>query len=529
MIGFRGVATADVDVRTIDINQCDDGGGAFAGTHRCSNTTKCVHVPGMGFQSGTYRCVCRDSFYFPHQGEQSGGHFEGADVEREYHLLQMGQPNRYEEGFACLPCREGCETCLDDSPCFLENDILLRILILSVQGICIFLTGVLIAVVFKYKNLKVINCDSPWMLIVVLLGAFLLYCELVAMFFHPTVLVCFMQRWLRGWGFAIAYGMLVLKIYRKLAIFQTRSATRVLVRDRDVLKWLVLIVIVLTGYLAAWTAFSVQSMRNCKVDIVTIGFTDTGMKFSMCMMEWWDYVIEIIEFLFLLFGIYLCYSVRAAPSEFHETRYISVAIYNETIFSTFLYISRHFIWGKVAPDWIYLMYFLRSQLTTTVMLALIFIPKLKVIHKLLHDESFRERVNSRVVYDGKWHNSFRRPNSSSSNVNNDHNFNPEDVREELKRLYTQLEVYKTKSLRIDNPHLPSKKKSNVSKWRAPRRFSRGYSLRTHSGHSESERSSEIARSNESLGKAVELHDYRVNHVDPTDQSHCSSQKWLCQQ
>ena len=101
--------------------------------------------------------------------------------------------------------------------------------------------------------------------------------------------------------------------------------------------------------------------------------------------------------------------------------------------------------------------------------------------------------------------------------------------EELKRLYTQLEVYKTKSLRIDNPHLPSKKKSNVSKWRAPRRFSRGYSLRTHSGHSESERSSEIARSNESLGKAVELHDYRVNHVDPADQSHCSSQKWLCQQ
>ncbi|XP_033628559.1 probable G-protein coupled receptor 158 [Asterias rubens] len=391
------------------------------------------------------------------------------------------------------------------------------------------MTGALMVVVFKYKNLKVINCDSPWMLIVVLLGGFLLYSELVAMFFHPSVVVCFMQRWLRGWGFAIAYGMLVLKIYRKLAIFQTRSATRVLVRDRDVLKWLVLIVVVLSGYLAAWTAFSVQNVKNCNVDVVDVRIAEDGMKFSVCLMEWWDYVIEIIEFLFLLFGIYLCYSVRAAPSEFHETRYISIAIYNETIFSSFLYVSRHFVWGKVAPDWIYLTYFLRSQLTTTVMLALIFIPKIKVIHKLLHDESFRERVNSRVVYDGKWHNSFRRPNSSSSNMNNDHNFSPEDVREELKRLYTQLEVYKTKSLRIDNPHLPSKKKSGVSKWRAPRRFSRGYSLRTHSGHSESERSSEIARSNESLGKAVELHDYRVNHVEPGDQSHCSSQKWLCQQ
>lgn len=84
-------------------------------------------------------------------------------------------------------------------------------------------------------------------------------------------------------------------------------------------------------------------------------------------------------------------------------------------------------------------------------------------------------------------------------------------------MYTQLEIYKTKSLRIDNPHLPSKKRGGVSKWRAPRRFSRGHSLRTHSGHSESERSSEIARSNESLTKAVELNDYRSNHrVDGFD-------------
>ena len=67
---------------------------------------------------------------------------------------------------------------------------------------------------FQIPDLQVINCDSPGMLVVVLLGAFLLYSELVAMFFHPTVLVCFMQRWLRGLGFAIAYGMLVLKIYR---------------------------------------------------------------------------------------------------------------------------------------------------------------------------------------------------------------------------------------------------------------------------------------------------------------------------
>ena len=50
-----------------------------------------------------------------------------------------------------------------------------------------------------------------------------------------------------------------------------------------------------------------------------------------------------VELLFLIFGIYLCYSVRGAPCEFHENRYISVAIYNETIFSLFLYVSRYVI------------------------------------------------------------------------------------------------------------------------------------------------------------------------------------------
>lgn len=35
--------------------------------------------------------------------------------------------------------------------------------------------------------------------------------------------------------------------------------------------------------------------------------------------------------------------------------------------------------------------------------------------------------------------------------------NPEDIRVELKRLYTQLEVLKNKSLRLDNPHISKRR------------------------------------------------------------------------
>jgi len=46
-----------------------------------------------------------------------------------------------------------------------------------------------------------------------------------------------------------------------------------------------------------------------------------------------------VEFLFLLWGIRLCIMVRKAPSEFNESRYISMAIYNEFLLSIFLNVS----------------------------------------------------------------------------------------------------------------------------------------------------------------------------------------------
>lgn len=46
--------------------------------------------------------------------------------------------------------------------------------------------------------------------------------------------------------------------------------------------------------------------------------------------------------------------------------------------------------------------------------------------------------------------------------------NPEEIRKELKRLYTQLEILKNKTLRLDNPH--------ISKRRGGRKTHRRFSL-----------------------------------------------------
>jgi hypothetical protein len=46
------------------------------------------------------------------------------------------------------------------------------------------------------------------------------------------------------------------------------------------------------------------------------------------------------EFLFLLWGIYLCYAVRTVPSAFHEPRYMAVAVHNELIITAIFHTIR---------------------------------------------------------------------------------------------------------------------------------------------------------------------------------------------
>lgn len=52
------------------------------------------------------------------------------------------------------------------------------------------------------------------------------------------------------------------------------------------------------------------------------------------------FVFPAAEFLFLLWGVYLCYAVRTVPSAFHEPRYMAVAVYNELLISAIFHIIR---------------------------------------------------------------------------------------------------------------------------------------------------------------------------------------------
>ena len=117
-----------------------------------------------------------------------------------------------------------------------------------------------------------------------------------------------MEPWFREVGFAFCYGAIVIKVYRIFAEFQTRKAHRVCVRDKDLLKYLGGIVMVVLGYMSAWTALVLDGVDDISQiswldgivnldikgrNILEEKSTKDGLRYIVCRKMSWDYVTEI--------------------------------------------------------------------------------------------------------------------------------------------------------------------------------------------------------------------------------------------
>lgn len=60
-----------------------------------------------------------------------------------------------EEVYTCLPCREGCSFCTDDTPCYAQEDKYLRLAIISFQTLCMLLDFISMLVVYHFRKAKV--------------------------------------------------------------------------------------------------------------------------------------------------------------------------------------------------------------------------------------------------------------------------------------------------------------------------------------------------------------------------------------
>ncbi|KAM8967675.1 metabotropic glycine receptor [Pelodytes ibericus] len=443
---FRGVLKVDVNLQKIDIDQCSNDGW-FSGTHRCQhNSSKCIPIKGRGFVLGAYKCICKTGFYHPDIFSVNG--FQRQNMDNHFSRGEIS-----EEEYKCLPCREGCPYCMDDAPCYAQEDKYLRVAIISFQAFCMLLDFISMIVVYHFRRAKSIRASGLILLETILFGSLLLYFPVVILYFEPSTFRCILLRWVRLLGYATVYGTVTLKLYRVLRVFLSRTAQRIpYMTSCRVMRMLSGILLLVIWFLVAWTSAVCQNMdRN--ISLIVQGETSDQLQFNMCLIDRWDYMMAVAEMLFLLWGVYLCYAVRTVPSAFHEPRYMAVAVHNELIISALFHTIRFVLAPKLQPDWMLMLFFVHTHLTVTVTIGLLLIPKFSQSNNNPRDDIAAEAYEDEIDM-GR---SGSYLNSSITSAWSEHSLDPEDIRDELKKLYTQLEIYKRKKMIANNPHLQKKR------------------------------------------------------------------------
>ena len=77
-------------------------------------------------------------------------------------LIFQGLESFFDEptAFECLKCAEGCESCVDSSPCIVTLNWVLRTILLILQCVIIGCLPVVVLFTYKYKEIKVYTCHS---------------------------------------------------------------------------------------------------------------------------------------------------------------------------------------------------------------------------------------------------------------------------------------------------------------------------------------------------------------------------------
>ncbi|KAM6134397.1 LOW QUALITY PROTEIN: metabotropic glycine receptor [Pterocles gutturalis] len=443
---FRGVVKVDINLQKVDIDQCSSEGW-FSGTHRCHlNNSECMPIKGLGFVLGAYKCICKAGFYHPNIFSVNS--FPRKDAENRFSVGELS-----EEVYTCLPCREGCSYCTDDTPCYAQEDKYLRLAIISFQTLCMLLDFISMLVVYHFRKAKSIRASGLVLLETILFGSLLLYFPVVILYFEPSVFRCVLLRWVRLLGFATVYGTVTLKLHRVLKVFLSRTAQRIpYMTGGRVMRMLAVILLVVFWFLVGWTSAITQNLER-NIPLIGQGQTSDHLIFNMCLIDRWDYMMAVAEFLFLLWGVYLCYAVRTVPSAFHEPRYMAVAVHNELIISAIFHTIRFVLASRLQSDWMLMLFFAHTHLTVTVTVGLLLIPKFSHSSNNPRDDIATEAYEDELDM-GR---SGSYLNSSINSAWSEHSLDPEDIRDELKKLYAQLEIYKRKKMIANNPHLQQKR------------------------------------------------------------------------
>ncbi|XP_029158629.1 probable G-protein coupled receptor CG31760 isoform X2 [Nylanderia fulva] len=464
--GVREFISIDIDISGLEVNQCDVSPqnrndelenlssnqiAFFRGTHKChTDTTQCVYQGpgsrvnengvGAGWAKGAYVCKCRQGFYSTTHYRTG---FDGILVEAAWKEMEENKSDSYERVFRCLRCAPGCARCKGPELCLATYNWPFRITLLAVSIFCAFGTIVLVAYMYQHRKLKVFKVASPIFLSITLLGCALMYLEMAAIFPVLDMYSCIATKWTRHMGFCVSYTALLMKTWRVSLTYRVKSAHKVKLTDKQLLQWMVPILLVMLIFLGTWTVSSPPY-----AEVIT---DNHDLKFYQCSYNWWDHSLAIGEILFLAWGIKVCYNVRNAESLFNEARLISYAIYNIAAVNITMIAIHLFIFPRAGPDIKYLLGFLRTQLSTSVTVFLVFGPKVIRVLRGQGDQ-WDSRARARGVTASFSLNGIGLVPEETTDLYQEN----EELKEEIQKLAARIEFMKIVHMEVHNRHLKPK-------------------------------------------------------------------------
>ncbi|XP_063700659.1 probable G-protein coupled receptor CG31760 [Culicoides brevitarsis] len=485
--GIRGFLSIDIDVSSLRVNQCENENqnsadyisiseaqptssnnvyqhnfrnkrywqsddiltiDTFRNTHKCHQTSmKCAYKPHVGkaavafanWARGAYQCVCKTGYYslkHPHG-------LNGTIMEQAYQEQLENKSNLYTHEFVCYKCAPGCDSCTGPEPCLANYNWPFRITLLTFSVLCGILTLALAVYMFKYRKVKVFKVASPIFLTITLLGCATMYLEMAAIFPILDTYSCIATKWTRHMGFCLTYTALLMKTWRVSLTYRVKSAHKVKLTDKQLLQWMMPILLVMIIYLSTWTLSATPFAEK---------ITDqNGLIFKQCSYNWWDHSLAIGEVLFLAWGIRVCYNVRNAESMYNEAKLISYAIYNIALVNTTMVAFHLLIFPQAGPDIKYLLGFIRTQLSTSVTIALVFGPKIIRVVRGQGDQ-WDKKSRFRGITASFSLNGVGLVAEETTDLYQEN----EELKEEIQKLAGQIEFMKIVNMEVNNRHLKPK-------------------------------------------------------------------------
>ena len=237
--------------------------------------------------------------------------------------------------YTCVDCGEGRWPfedrlgCYDLQEQYMQWDSIYSLVPICLSGLGILVTGFVIITFIRFNSTPVVMASGRELSFLLLLGCVFCYFMTFILLLKPTPIVCAVQRFGVGFGFAIIYSSVLTKTNRISRIFDSakRSARRPpFISPKSQIMITCLLITLQVVFTIIWLILEPPGTRlyypNAKRDEVIL----------KCRTEDLSFLVSLIyNIVLIIVCTFYAVKTRKIPENFNESKFIGFAMYTTCI------------------------------------------------------------------------------------------------------------------------------------------------------------------------------------------------------